>query len=502
MWKLYIKKVIKQNKRSFDKRLYDIIKEKKESRKIQLCSQAAIFAVNNPCGILNSTIIESTLVNIAEKFSVELSKEYQQHSFLHVMTRAYSSGGHTRVCERWIEHSDAIEKHSIALISQDKRNIPPLFIENVKNRNGIFTQVIGSSALEKAINLRKIASNYKYIILYTHAYDIVPLLAFGTKEFKRPVILYNHADSWFWLGISIADLVISFRSFDIDINKKYRDIQNNYLLPLPIRNPKSFIYADQCQSKIKEELGVGKNDHVILTMASSYKYKKFNNLDFIHVMKDVLSENPNSVLLAIGPSNKEKEWSEAISATNGRVNAIGVIANEDVEKYFSIVDIAINSFPLSSPTGLLDIAKYGIPCLSLELPCSSLDTIDASDIVCVSTQHLKEEVSKLLAQRKVQKKFQFLLKRDHLPEGFKKQLKRCVKQFPKHHAILKFKQDGNREATEFEIWIAANIIEERKSLKQRFRVHIRFFVYWYVKFLYPFGMNSRFYNFLTSFGIL
>jgi hypothetical protein len=495
-----IKKRIFINQNKFHKIVHNIIREKKESRVVQLCSQAAIFATNNPCGIFNSKEIEKVLLSIANNNSIDLTREYQRNSFLHVMTRCYSTGGHTRICERWIESSDPIQTHSVALISQGIRKTPALLRKNIKKRMGHLLYISGNCALDKALSLREIASRYEYIVLHIHPYDVVPLLAFGNKFFKRPVILYNHADSLFWLGVSIADLVVSFRSHDIMVNKKYRGIKNNYLLPIPIQNTSDQISNKQNKESIRTKLGVKSKDKILVTAARSYKYHNILGVSFIDVIKRILVKHENAVLLVIGPSRKERIWSKLSSCTNGRVRVLGVLEGEELEECFSIADVAIGSFPLPSPTALLDIARYDVPCISLRI-CGSLDSFDEAGVSCANIKEFESKLGRLIVAGESQKKMQLILNRDHSPEGFKEKLQDLVRSFPDLHHITEFKGDNRKLLTKYELLIAGSQMSSVALVQKKLYYNVQRILYLYSRFFYPFGMNSRFYNFFSSYGL-
>ena len=498
----HLKTSLKHNNKKFDKIVARISTETDINRQIVICSQAAIFAASHPCGIFNSLIIEKTLVEIATKNSLKLSDSYIPNSFLHIMTRAYTSGGHTRVCERWIKNASSKQVHSVALVSQGDREVPQLLQQATREKRGTVVALEENLPLDAALELRKLASHYHYIILHVHMYDVVPLLAFGTTEFKRPVIFFNHADHLFWLGCAITDLAINFRSIATTFNERRRAIKNNYVLPLPINGTKQFIKNAQTIINTKKQLGFAEDSKVIIVMAPTYKFKQFGKLNLIKTIEEILEQDKNAVLLAIGPSKKDREWRIAFKKNNGRINPIGVIPNNHVENYLQVADVALDSFPICSFTALLDIAQYGIPCVSLRTPFSSIDAFEEANIYCSNTSEVVKKIIYLLKNPIHDNKLYKILERDSLPQGFSKKLTELITHLPNEHKIHPVIQDNNETPTEFELLVCENSIQSHKGLNGKIKSVIRKLVYLYILYIFPYFMNKKLYRFLNSFGIM
>lgn len=495
--------VIKSNKSVFYDKVERALNAHDHVKKVQLCSQAAIFAVSYPSGVFNSKELEEALCAVASHYSVTLSQSYEPNSFLHIMTRSYSSGGHTRVCERWIKTAPANQKHSIALTGQGDRPIPSYLKSVVADKSGDFISLDSSLPIDRALRLRELASKYEYVILHVHMYDVVPLLAFGTPEFERPVVLYNHADHLFWLGCSIADIVVNFRTLSQEMDKKFRGIKSSFVLPLPILEAKKDLSKDHDSAALKKELGFAQDSKIMVTIASSYKYKPFNELDFIETVKCILEKDDKVVLLAIGPSIKDKRWRQAYSDTLGRINPIGIVPHEDLLKYISLSDLALESFPLGSPTGLLDIAKYNVHCVSMWSPANLIDTIVTAGNVCRTPKEYTCCALKLLNEYdEVETPLSKLIKVEHYPEAFSFKIKKLISLLPKHHVVSDVLQDDRDTPSDFEIFIAQNNMIEHSGLKGWAHCFVRKLIYWYVLYVYPKGMTPKLYDFLVCRGLL
>lgn len=450
------------------------IKEKEELVKIELLSKAASFA-SGISGTFSSKDIEQELLIISQNHFIELASKPQKNSFLHVFSECYVTGGHTRVCERWIEFSPNNELHSVILLRQNREiPIPNLLREVVKDKGGKFlVQNNSYNSIEKALELRKIASEYDVIILHVHMDDVVPIIAFGTEEFKRPVIFFNHADHLFWIGVSISDQVVNLRTFAKKLDIKYRGTSKNFVLPLPIHEVSVPKNLDQI-AKIKLGLGFAASAKIILTIAASWKFKPFGKYNFVEMAFELVSKNKDIVVLAIGPSKNEELWDLAFQKSGGRINAIGCVDNDEVEKYLSIADIAIDSFPISSFTSMLDVAKYGIPCLSIKTPLNEIDTFVEANIYCADQEDLVKKILHILKTKSRNNLLEILTK-NHFKDSFKENLKNLYKETPRKHRVHDFFDDSMRtEITDMELLLASLSYTEikipKKTIIKKFKI--------------------------------
>ena len=95
----------------FDKRLkfVDSIislakKEKEIKQKIYLLENINYYMTNNHCGVFRYEPMEELLQEIGKDFVVDNQANTVKNSFLHIMTKASVTGGHTRVVENFIKN--------------------------------------------------------------------------------------------------------------------------------------------------------------------------------------------------------------------------------------------------------------------------------------------------------------------------------------------------------------------------------------------------------------
>src|SRR5262249_29331493 len=129
---------------------------------------------------------------------------------LHVTTRVFAVGGHTRMICHWILSDSACE-HSIALVDQGELPVPRDVSAAVEASGGWLGRAEGGSRVSRAAWLRAAAASFDLVVLHHFAMDIVPTVAFAVPG-GPPVAVLNHADHQFWLGSSVADVVINLRT--------------------------------------------------------------------------------------------------------------------------------------------------------------------------------------------------------------------------------------------------------------------------------------------------
>ncbi len=494
---------IKKNFRRFSRLVDAAQRATAPEVKAQRCAQAALFATHHPCGILYSCALETMLQEVAQTIPVCTHEPFSQGRFLHVMTRSYLSGGHTRVVERWIDASPANQRHDVVLISQGKRPVPRLLEKVAQQKNGEVFQLSEGMVCEKARELRAIAGRYEAVILHTHQYDVVPVVAFASEEFRRPVILFNHCDHLFWVGASISDLVVNFRTTTLELGRQARTIQEDAVLPLPMvaLPDKQFIQSESATA-IKASLGFPSDSKVIVTVASAYKYKAVAGFDFLATIQEILSREPKAVLLAIGPTEQEPEWRKLREMTSGRVRAIGIVPASELDRYLFIADVALESFPVNSPTALMEIARYKIPCLTLRTPAESVDPFIEAGIVCNDIEDLIVRTVSMLHQPQGAEVLYSILQRDALPDGFSKKLAELYASFPVQHQFRQPLPDPVRSISDLEYFIAENNFAQPFTWRSFALGMARRLMTLYVNSFYPIGLTSRHYNYLNSFGLL
>lgn len=346
-----------------------IFQEKDLYEKINLIHYLAVFANTIVCGEYCDPDLERELYKISNSLTFEAKKDREEkNAILHVMTEAYETGGHTRVVENLVK-TDI--KHRHFLIFTNPNSIVPFWLrECVEKSGGKIFFVQGGNFFEKSANLFKESLPFTKIILHIHNYDVVPILAYANKAWKASIYFLNHSDHLFWIGAGIADLVLNLTEYAQKISIKRRNIKNNLLLYGPPQQQLEVITDQNYKSALKEKLGISKDQQVITSMASDWRYTNTKEYDFPKFVLDILEQCPNVIYIIIGAIGQSSKWS--LLADNKRVVFPGTISKNDVSAVFSITDLYVDSFYHSSGGCLVDAFLYGLPVLSL-----NADRVDA-----------------------------------------------------------------------------------------------------------------------------
>lgn len=437
-YKKIYKKTLRYS-RHFKKFLDAIEKEPNSKKKIEIAKEAAGYASSNNPGCFYSKFLENTFTDYAKKHDIDdYNISYQKNTFLHVMTVALTWGGHTRVTERWIEQSPKDQIHTVILLSQGDNPIPERLIKAVSSKNGqliIIDQ--NKSDLEKALKLRKLGLEYEYIILNVSASDIIPIIAFGTNKFTRPVILFNQGSHVFWIGTSIVDKLIDVYTLRSVTNR--RGIKNISKLNIPYDNKKTILLNKEESRQI---LNIPKDVKLILTIGHPYKYTPYNNCSYTEILTKITSTLENTICIAIGPSNKLKEWKKVNRMTNGKINAIGYADYE--KEYFNYIaasDLILDSWPMGGATSLVDAISQNKPVLSLKNILQA-DYIVNSEANCETEEELIQKTNKvinndeyrnLLLNNIIEE-----LNNDNSEQNWSDNLQQIIQDMPKLHNVIHY----------------------------------------------------------------
>ena len=421
---------IQENKRKFELLLDFIQETDNELMKIYVAQKALTFAVYKSTGYFYSTVLENFYVNLAEKNHISLENiDFTDNSFLHVMTECYPTGGHTRIVERWIENAYSDEKHSVILLKQKNIKIPNTLKDNIKKRSGeLFILNDDEDQISKALELRKLGMRYKYIILHVHMDDPVPTIAFGSRDFTRPVILFNHAQHMFWIGKRIADIVADFM-IGRDISRVRRKLSNIYKLPIPVD---SNITEKINKVDSRKRLGISTNQKMIITVGSAYKYRPIlNDYLFFEIIDEILDQNLDAYLYVIGPDNNEVDWDNLKNKYGTRIVILGSVSfDEGYIDYLNAADILIDSYPVAGGTVCVDAVKNNCPFLSLKNVLGNVDFIAESEGFCKDKDEMFFKVNQMLNDKvylnNILENEKKLYEKDYSRENWKLYLKRIL----------------------------------------------------------------------------
>jgi hypothetical protein len=337
---------------------------------------AADYAWRNHPGLFASPRLEQVLRAVA-RATVPLSRDgrraHPPRRVLHVLTEAYALGGHTRFTWRWMGLDDS-RSHSVVLTRSPREMVPRGLKEAVHSRGGTLGVLdTGDGLVASARRLRELAGEFDAVVLNTHPFDAIPTIALADRGDGPPVVMVNHADHVFWLGVGVADVVACIRDSGLALATRRRSIDPSrcVVLPVPLEPPTRV----RTRAAAKEALRLTEKTTVLLTVAQDYKYRRADGAGFLDLVMPGVEEHPNAVVIAVGPEHVG-EWRAAEERTGGRVRAVGT--TDDPTPFYEAADVYIDSYPISSITSLLEATSFGVPVVGLR-PTGGDDALLAAD---------------------------------------------------------------------------------------------------------------------------
>ncbi len=424
------------------------------------------FAVYHNAGIWTSSYIENFYTDYAKSVDIDnYEVPFKKNSFLHVLTTGYSTGGHTRVVERWILNAPEIQNHSVVILSPNNDKMPVLE-NNVKFKKGKCIYFDNNlSEKEKAIKLRELALGYEFIILHTHMEDVIPLIAFGTEKFKRPILFYNHASHTFWLGKSIADLVLDIIDND-DVTIKKRNIKNTFSLGVP---SSEIIYSTPNKKELRKKLGLPINKKIIMSSGSRQKYCIINNDSYADTIKKLIDENTYCYIIGI-PKN-DKYWKKIEKETEGHIIPFGYINfNEGYLDYISCADLYIDSYPITGGTAMIDVISKGIPALSQKTVDIQLDYFSSASAYCENKSEFILKAKKILNDKeyaqKIVSELQKSLETYQSMIEWNKRIYKMLDKVPQNHSVKDLSNEKDAVMID-DLAVLLNVMTDKNALNHK-----------------------------------
>jgi hypothetical protein len=318
---------------------------------------AAEHAWLNPNGRFVSSELEFLLTTISESVRERPMRRpatRRGEGVLHVITQVYQTGGPTQFVTSWLDQ-DHRRKHHVALTRQGLVPVPV----KLASRIGAGVPLsrideVPGGLLGRAGALRHEARGFGTVLVHSHPYDVVPILAFGAMGDAPPIVYVNHADHVFWAGVSIARTLLSMRASGahLAIARRGVDPARSVITARPLRLRGRTLSRENA----KRQLGLDPDKVLVVTAADGPKYESIGGPSLLDMVLPVFEERPNAIFLAAGPSDAG-EWSLARHRTGNQVRALGALP--DVSVLQQAADIYLDSFPFSSLTSLLEAGSFG-----------------------------------------------------------------------------------------------------------------------------------------------
>ena len=318
---------------------------------------SASFQSTNPGAEFRALRLERVLDAIArsELPSARPRSELDTGRVLHVLSEAHLIGGHRSMALRWVR----LDRSRTGSFVVTRPGLDDPSLHEAAAEAGGEVHVLGGSLLERARVLRELAGDVDVVVCHTHNDDTVPAMAFGGDYAGAPVVLVNHADHVFFLGVGNVSTVANLRWTGADFSERARGFPPRSFreLPIPVEEPK----RSASRAEARRALGIADDRVVALTLARPKKFLPSPlHSGFIELAEPALRDS-GVLLLAVGPSLEEPAWAELAARSGDSVRVEGLQA--DPRPYLDAADIYLDSVPFSSNTSMLEAAFRGVPIL-------------------------------------------------------------------------------------------------------------------------------------------
>jgi hypothetical protein len=237
------------------------------------------------------------------------------------------------------------------------------------------------------VALRNLArAKARIVVLHTHPHDAVPVAAFAHKN-SPPVAYVNHADHAFWLGCSVADIVLDIRESGHRITLEQRQARASEILPLPLDDPPVLPPKNEARSV----LGIPLDARVYLTIGSAYKYVPCWGRDFFRDISEMLEKDEHAVLHCVGIS---KSQASAISPYACHPNMVFHGIQVDTTIYMAAANVYVEGYPMGSLTAFMEAVQSGLP--ALRAPLDPVDVLVAGNVFQEADPKKKENPQNII----------------------------------------------------------------------------------------------------------
>jgi hypothetical protein len=324
---------------------------------------AALMALRPHAGLFASPRLERMLLDIGRRTARPTTwrrpATTKIRKVLHVASEILPVGGLTNNLAHWLQ-ADTGRTHALAVVNQHLA-IPEKITSEIARSGGQIHYINRTPGHQVAWarKLREVAQSYDAVVHHAYGQDPVPVMAFAEPDKRPPVLLLNHADHLFWLGASVADVVLNMREAAQDLAIARRGIvpERNVVLPTVVSVP----VRTRSREQAKKELGIAEDAILLFSAARDLKYNTVDGVTFTAPHVDLLKRHPKAQLVVLG-AGERPDWTADKAAVDGRIRSLP--PTPDTRAWFEAADIYVDSFPFVSSTSMMEAAGLGVPLVS------------------------------------------------------------------------------------------------------------------------------------------
>lgn len=272
-------------------------------------------------------------------------------TYLHVLSQAYTSSGHTRVVEHLIA-SQALQDSAVLVTEKAP---PETWAKLSTTSQPCICLPRFSNRQEKIQALLNHFARYKIVVLHIHPYDMEAVIAAGlARQFcGTHIYMYNHADHVFSYGHGMADVVLELSYYGWELSKLRGSHDKCVFAGIPLKLP------DSTGTRPENTTG-----H-IASAGSAYKFKPGGAYSFPDFAVRLQARTGRKLML-IGPNLKTNWWWWKPARQMGAQAIFHQrMAYQDYLVCMRDASVYVDSFPLTGGTAFPEMAVKGLPCFGI-----------------------------------------------------------------------------------------------------------------------------------------
>lgn len=274
--------------------------------------------------------------------------------FGHVLTKAYDTGGHTRVVERLVV-CDALQDSAVLVT---EAAAPKARGRLANARHGCRVMPSLTSGQQRIAALVAEFVRFETLILYIHPYDIESVIAAGIarKCAGVHVLFFNHADHVFSYGYSVAERVLEISHFGWAMRTAKIISDCSVFVGIPLALPREFM---------ARVVAPGRQQGFVAAAGTAYKFRPALGWSFPAFVQAVC-QKVNCRFEVLGP-NRWRDW-WWWSVMKSQKSRVAIHARFKHEKYLAFISGAaayVDSFPMVGGTAFAEVMGLGVPCFGV-----------------------------------------------------------------------------------------------------------------------------------------
>lgn len=321
----------------------------------------------NSVGTVEDEALEAALY---ERYGASLAAaaetariEAHPADWLHVISEAYDSGGHTRLLEELLALQARQRSTAVAVTT----SLTPRFAERCAEIGAPVYRLRGNLA-DRAAGVIAIGRRAHRIMLHIHPEDIGAAIAARVlRNEGREVVFLNHADHVFGFGHGAATTVAEVSGFGWRLTAERRTARAQHFLGIPVP-PSPQPTPDAAAQAIA--------DGPILSIGSAHKYRPDGGQDFPTFLMTLMSRTNRPVEL-IGPTPDDPLWQPVRAKYGNRLRLLGTLPFEDTLTRLAAAACYVDSFPITGGTALTQGLMAGKAVFAPPYPAGGYSLTDA-----------------------------------------------------------------------------------------------------------------------------